>query len=349
MNAAIYAALPSTVASSVRPPDSASTETLQSYGTPCVPLIGVQADQATLQNSSIAQFVAYNFNLITVSGMKWIDIHPTPTTYSFAQADWGVAFAQAHKMQVHGHNLCWNSPAVNPSWLGTVLTKANAADYLTQHITTVVSRYKGEIDSWDVVNEPITPWSTRSDLLYPGIWVNLLGPEYVDVAFHAAAAADPKALRVLNIYNVEQDNAASQLTRSKTLLFLSQLKSRGVPIQAVGIESHLDVRIPLNATILRDFFASIRNLGLEVLVTEFDVQESRATGTSLSWDQVVAEFYQDYLTYVLAGANPQRVIFWSILDRWASGIRIQGLLQSNLTPRLTFGAVASAFEEGCAK
>ena len=96
---------------------------------------------------------------------------------------------------VSGHNLCWNSQAAAPTWFKSVLNKWNAHRYLTEHITTVMRRsMPGALTTWDVVNEPTVFWSKRPDKLYPGIWLDLLGPTYIDTAFHAAAAANRRAL-----------------------------------------------------------------------------------------------------------------------------------------------------------
>jgi len=211
--------------------------------------LGVQSERADLQVEEFAQFVAQNFNLLTPGNeLKWPRIHPAPDTYTFDDADWMVHFCASHGMLVHGHNLCWNSPNANPAWFPSVLTRLNAAQQLTDHITTVVGRYRGRIESWDVVNEPVVHWSKRADGLYPGVWVNMLGPQYLDIAFHAARAADPDALRVLNCYYVEQGLPEFERTRELTLTLLEQLLKRGVPVQAIGIESHLDGSAPFGGS-----------------------------------------------------------------------------------------------------
>lgn len=306
------------------------------------PNIGISINKSSLQDPAVAQIVVENFNLLTAGGLKWKQIHPAPDTYAFEEADWSVNFATEHRMLVHGHNLCWNSPEANPAWLKQVLTKHNAKEYLVSHITTVMKRYQGRVDSWDVVNEPVVSWPGRADGLYPGIWMNLLGPEYLDIAYHAAAAADPKSLRVFNVHHVEQDIQDDASTRTKVLGWLKQLISRGVPVQAVGIESHLDTAQPLLTQTFVRFVAETLALGLEVLVTELDVMETRALGTSLDWDKKVARYYGDYLTEVLSTVTPRAVIFWTLRDRWAYGRKIQGLLQDSLSPRLSFSAAAHA-------
>jgi endo-1,4-beta-xylanase len=318
--------------------------TLKAAGASSGCQVGTAAPLVLLQNASIAQFVVRNFNLLTASGLKWDAVHPQPDSYNFTEADWNINFAEKNGMRVHGHNLCWNSPA-NPPWFKSVLNQANARQFLTSHITTVMRRYQGRVDSWDVVNEPVVSWSRRSDGLYPGAWLDLLGPEYIDIAFHAAALADPKPLRILNIYDVEQGTPEDELTRTRTTALLKQLVARGVPIQAVGLESHLDASQPLGQTSFLEFIKEIRGLGLEVLITELDVLESRATGISMDWDQAVAKYYGDYIDQMLSAAHPRSVIFWSLQDRWYRGKRIQGLTWDHLKPRLSCQAALMALQQ----
>jgi endo-1,4-beta-xylanase len=220
-------------------------------------------------------------------------------------------------MLIHGHNLCWNSPTANPPWFKAVLNKSNASRYLTDHITTVMRHYAGRIDSWDVVNEPVVFWSRRNDGLYPGIWVDLLGPTYIDTAFHAAAAADPKALRVLNIYQVEHGTPDDETTRKETIALLKQLVARGVPVQAVGIESHLDASLPAGGAALVTFIKQIRDLGLQILITELDVNDTQLKGNDQARDTVVAQTYQDYLEQVLPASDSKRVVFWTASDKFS--------------------------------
>jgi endo-1,4-beta-xylanase len=306
-------------------------------------LVGIAADRVVLEDPSVAQVVVRNFNLLTASGLKWNAVRPTIESFDFAEADWNVAFAQQHGMQVHGHNLCWNSPAGYPAWFKTSLNRSNAKELLTEHITTVVKRFAGRITSWDVVNEPVVPWSKRPGGLYPGVWTDYVGPSYIDIAFHAAATADPKALRIMNIYDVEQGTQDHEKTRKDTIELLKQLLGRGVPIQAVGIESHLDDSHPLGGSSFNQFLSDIRAMKLQVLVTELDVKENRL-GSSGDWDKTAAKYYGDYLSEVFSTANPPFVIFWSLKDRWESGRRIQGLMQENLSPRLTYQAALQALQ-----
>ena len=340
---AACAALPKSVLSLTQLSANSLTP-LKSAGSCSRRLIGIATPKALLQDPSVAQIVARDFNLLTASGMKWVPIHPGRDTYDFSEADWNVQFAQQHGMQVHGHNLCWNSPSNYPPWFKIELNRSNAKEILVKHITTIVKRYAGRVKSWDVVNEPVVPWSKRPDGLYPGVWTDYIGPEYIDIAFHAAADADPGALRMLNIYDVEQGTADDEKNRKSTLNLLKQLTGRHVPIQAVGIESHLNDALPLGGQPYRQFLKDIRGLGLQVAITELDVQENREL-PSQEWDLTAAKYYGDYLAEFLSTANPPFIIFWSIQDCWQNGQRVQGLLENNMVPRQTFHAALRSLQQ----
>ncbi len=264
-------------------------------------------------------------------------------------------WARQRGMQVHGHTLCWNQGG-NPDWLPS-LTKNNAERALTEHIRTVMTRYKGQISSWDVVNEPLHGHNDhREDGLAPGVWLELLGPSYIDIAFHAAASADPTALRVLNIESVEQGNWASK--RSQTLTLLQDLLSRKIPVQAVGLESHLRADVPVVNAARDAFIGSVRKLGLEVIITECDVDDTYVTGNEAQRKALAAATYHDYLVNVMPVAHPKTVIFWTSTDRsnWydksatysptfrrADGQRhYPGLLGGDLTPNPALASVGAA-------
>ncbi len=341
---------------------AAKSDSLKALSGSCGLKIGVQAEKGPLQNSSFAQAVTANFNLLTPGNeLKWARLRPAPDAYNFADGDWMVEFAQKSGMLVHGHNLCWNAPTTNPAWFASTLTKQNARQYLTDHITTVMTHYQGRIDSWDVVNEPVVPWSKRPDGLYPGKWVDLLGPEYIDIAFHAAAAADPKALRVLNIYDVEQGIPDHDTGRANNLKLLQQCLQRKVPIQAIGIESHLNASQPLGGDSLSQFLQQVRGLGLQVLITELDVNDSQVPGDVPARDAAVAKYYSDYLTSVVSAGKVNQLIFWTACDKgnWLNSMKAPafqradgslhrpGLLDTNLMEKPAYHAVSAAISNIC--
>jgi endo-1,4-beta-xylanase len=324
-------------------------------------LIGAVVDQWQVQDSVWLPLILKNFNLITLGRLKWDISRPSATTYDFAQTDWMVSFCTANGMAMHGHNLCWN--ATYPKWLPSALTTTNAEKMLTENITLTMKRYAGQISSYDVVNEPIASWLGRRDGLYTGPWLTALGPEYIDIAFNAAKEADPRALRVLNVAHVEQGGSGNEATRDLTLNLIEALLGRGVPVQAIGFESHLAGDVSARSTASRaSFVKHIRQLGLEVLITELDVDDTRLpTGTAKN-DTDVARVYSDYLSSLLTEAQPPRIIFFTPgdLNNWydrlapsanyarpAGALHRPGLFDSKLNPKRSYAAVAAALKGAC--
>lgn len=314
-----------------------------------------------LRFSDFANFFTSNFNLLTPnSEMKWPALHPLPQRYDFSAGDIIVNFAQANGIAVHGHNLCWNTG--NPSWLKDRLTQGNARTILEDHIKTVMAHYKGKMDSWDVVNEPIGTWFNRPDGLYEGPWLDALGPEYIDIAFFIAAEVDPAPLRILNVHNVEHGGSDHDQARRATVDLVHRLVKNHVPVQAVGVESHLDAWRSIDVPALTNFLKSIRDLGLQVFITELDVNDSRTSGSLDRRDQVVADYYGKYTSAFYAAAGiPNRLILWSPTDRdnWMNYVENQprwhrndgdhthrpGILDDNMNPKPSFFALESAIRD----
>jgi len=216
------------------------------------------------------------------------------------------------------------------------------------------------VDSWDVVNEPIRVNAKRPDGLNPGPWLNLLGPEYIDIAFATLAYVDPDALRVLNLDNTEQAWAPSDRTRAASLELVRSLLQRGVPIQAIGLESHLEAPLPALNSARTQFIQELKAMGVEILLTEIDVNDTSVQASDSERRQLVASYYGDYLRDVLRIAKPKRVIFWSLTDRnnWydcaaahnslyarSDGeLHFPGLFTSDLNPSPALDAVRNTLE-----
>jgi endo-1,4-beta-xylanase len=275
--------------------------------------LGAQATWEDLQDPAFAAFFVENFNTLTAGHeLKWSSfLRPSPTAYNFTRADAMVEFAEHHGMHFHGHNLCWNHWL--PSWVNSTLTRANAAHYLEEHISTVVKRYAGRVDSWDVVNEPLGTWRNAQTGQPPRPWIDLIGPTYLDVAFHAAAVADAHALRVLNFDGLEQ-SIWNDAARQQALKLVEDLLQRKVPVQAVGLESHLNATDAVENESQDRFIQAIRSLGLKILITELDINDTKIPGSFAERDDAVARAYSDYLLRIVPRTGTEQVIFWTPWD-----------------------------------
>ncbi len=145
-----------------------------------------------------------------------------------------------------------------------------------------------------------------------------MGPEYIELAFRTAHAADPQARLTYNDYGVEVDNEEDAERRRLILGLLHDLKKRNVPIDAVGIQSH--VKAGQTETFgkgLGDYIESIRQMGLEVYLTELDVNEDDiASADPAQRDAIIAKTYTDYLRVALANPAVKALLTWDLSDRF---------------------------------
>jgi endo-1,4-beta-xylanase len=291
--------------------------------------------------------------LVAENAMKWGALRPAPDKFDFRGADEILAFAAEHKQKVRGHNLCWHESI--PKWFDGTVTKDNARQLLVQHIQTVAGRYAGKLHSWDVVNEAIDTKSDRPDALRKSPWLELIGPGYIELAFRTARQADPTALLTYNDYGIENDSADNREKRGQVLQLVRRMKERGVPIDAVGVQSHLTVTDPAPGAGLQEFVRELHHMDLQVFVTELDINERKLDGSIAERDAAIARLYKDYVTMMVAEPNVTAVLTWGITDRytWLDGpkyARIDGKPQrclpfdSDYQPKPAFFAYRDALD-----
>ncbi|MCW2613416.1 MAG: Endo,4-beta-xylanase [Frankiales bacterium] len=245
---------------------------------------------------------------------KWALLRPVPgQPYNFLLADQAVAWAEARGMDVRGNCFTWNNS--NPYWfqLPQFFNPGNALAVLEEHITTVMTRYKGRVRSWDVVNE-----ATNGAGYYPTPWAKMLGPRYIDNAFTIAHRADPDAQLVLNEYNLEYDNRYSRDRQAVMLRVLDDLQSRDVPVHALGVQAHLAhhaVRGQFDPAKHQRFLRSVASMGLKIVITELDITDQDLPGDVVTRDREIAVAYQRYLDCVLQVPQVEGVVSWGLSDK----------------------------------
>jgi endo-1,4-beta-xylanase len=217
-------------------------------------------------------------------------LRPAPDTFDFSYGDHAVSWAEQHGMLFRGHCLVWWNAL--PDWFQSYVTSANAKRVMTDHISTVVKHYAGRVYSWDVVNEAIFP-DNRPDGLGRKPWLDFMGPEYIDLAFHTARAADPKARLVLNENFIEHDTPGEIGRRASLLALVTRLKKSGVPITGIGLQGHLRGDTALDKPGMTKFLKQIQDLGLEIMVTELDVDDGGVPGPLI--EQTVARKYGEFI------------------------------------------------------
>jgi endo-1,4-beta-xylanase len=257
-------------------------------------------------------------------------------------------FARSKKIQLRCHTLVYGK--ATPDWVREV-GRDQAEKVLVQHIRTLVARYAGQMHSWDVVNEALDSKSGRADLFKETPWLELLGTDYVELAFRTAAEADPKAIMTYNDFGIEGDSPEHEDKRRAMLHLLEQLKKKDVPIGGYGLESHIGPH--WHGTKLGHFLREIEQLGLKIFVTELDVRDNQLPADIGSRDRAVADTYSRYLDVVLENRAVEAVLTWGLYDgdSWlretqarSDGQHVRPLpFDEDLRPKPAFDALLHAF------
>ncbi|TDD01410.1 endo-1,4-beta-xylanase [Saccharopolyspora terrae] len=243
--------------------------------------------------------------------MKWEYLHPARDTYEFGTADAIVDFAEQHGQVMRGHTLLWHSQ--NPEWLENGgFSPEELREILHEHITTVVGRYAGRIQQWDVANEIFDESGNLRTT--DNIWIRELGPGIIADAFRWAHEADPNAKLFFNDYGVEGDNA-----KSDAYYALAQdLLAQGVPVQGFSAQAHLnlDDGFPADLTQNLQRFA---DLGLETAITELDVRMTLPQGGAPTPQQLTeqADYYRRALQSCLDVSSCHSFTVWGLPDKYS--------------------------------
>ena len=286
---------------------------------------------------------------------KMSTLTPAADVVNFAPADRIMAFADQAAIAVRGHTLIWNDDL--PAWIKTLST-AEVTRLLDTHITRVMSRYHGRIHSWDVVNEPIAPWESTPGKLRSGPFYAALGQGYIERSFRLARALDPKARLVLNEQSTERYDDYGRDFRDNFATLVDTLLAAGVPIDAIGLQCHLMPSKPLDLDAYARYIERFTQAGLEVHITELDVDDRGLPGSIRERDVAIASLYRRFLSAVLANPRVTQVVTWQLGDRH-SGYHYQAIEKNGgIAParlprpllydalyrkKLAWRAVASAF------
>ncbi|HEY9046263.1 MAG TPA: endo-1,4-beta-xylanase [Ohtaekwangia sp.] len=314
--------------------------------------IGVAVSPQALKGPEAELIVKQFISITPENAMKMGPIHPEENRYNWTDADQIVAFAQQHGLKVRGHALCWHQQT--PSWIftdakGDTVSKEVLLKRLQDHITTVVSRYKGKIYAWDVVNEAVADDPTK--LLRNTPWYKICGEDFIIKAFEYAHAADPDAILFYNDYNTERPEK-----RDRVYTLLKKLRDAKVPVHAVGMQGHWSIFEPSEKD-LRATLDKFSSLGLNIQITELDVsvypsekfpRERRQGESDVFTSELENKQMERYKMVFRVLREYKNVItgvtFWNISDKhtWLDTYPVPGrknyplLFDQNLKPKKVF-------------
>lgn len=250
---------------------------------------------SNLREPNYTKILLREFNLMVIGGnpLNWAllspPLRPDRNTYNFSNADFVVNFAKQNNLKIQGHHLVWGAHEFLPSWLlNGNYSRDELLSIMQDHIQKVASRYQGQVHEWTVVNETI------SRRLFPNIfggdfWYEKLGPDYVEKAFRWAREADPEAVLILNDFGNEG------LTKISNTMYdlVKDLKNKGVPIDGIGMQMHLNAAKPPNKTEVIKNMKRFGALGAQIYITEFDVDLSKISGTREEKYATQAQIYKE--------------------------------------------------------
>jgi endo-1,4-beta-xylanase len=285
-------------------------------------LFGTALCTSDLLSQPLTRAILHDCSIVTPEyELKWDAICRDTELPDYSAADKLMSFALDNALAVHGHTLWWHEavPAV-------VQTKSENQfrEAALDHLRATVTRYAGQLHSWDVVNEPLEPADGRADGLRETRFLAAFGPDYIETAFRQASLLDPKAILVLNEMGLEYASPAAERKRRQMLALLEREKTKGTPIACLGIQSHLTaLEQPREHPELRAFLREVRAMGLSIMITEMDVSDHLCPRDRRRRDAIVAETYRAYLDLVLEEAEVIAVSTWGLSDdrTWLNGFR----------------------------
>ena len=300
--------------------------------------------------TDMAKTIYYNFNMVVAEDdMKFDAIEPNRNGFNFGYADALVAFAEQHGMKVRGHTLCWHKQL--PTWV-TESEKTNSHRYsreellsiLRNHIDSIVSRYKGRIAEWDVVNECLDDTQQSDDPdkydLRPSVWSKGIGDDFIDSAFVFAHRADPDAKLFLNDYGVEGgghklEDELKYKNKDEAYYYLAKrLVDRHIPIHGVGLQCHFEGGKLDSAKLVKQI-QRFKELGLKVAITELDISSS---GKQADEFRTIANIFMEQ-------ENCPNMVLWGVSDRdsWRNSSSPL-LFDADLAAKPAFFAVRDALK-----
>lgn len=227
--------------------------------------IGAAINEETLERDR--ELLAHHFNSITAENdMKPEILHPEKDTFDFEVADSYVNFAKENNMAMRGHTLVWHNQT--PDWFfedaeGNTVGREVLIERMKDHIEKVMTRYKDEVLFWDVTNEVIE--DHEEYLLRKSKWLEIIGDDFIEIAYKHAMKVNPKAKLFYNDYH-----ATKPAKRKKIVELITNLREKGVRIDGVGLQGHWNVAEPAVEEI-REALDVYSKMDLDIHITELDV------------------------------------------------------------------------------
>ncbi len=286
---------------------------------------GFAVQPAYADKEPVRSLLQQHAGVITAeNAMKWRNIMSILGVPDYSAADQVAALASSLGAALRGHTLAWHQST--PRYL-TYATPEQFVTAQTKHLQALTQRFVGRTHTWDVLNEVIDAEATGKQGMRQSVLSKLWGVDRYPALFELARAADPSATLAYNDYGMEQDEPWCEARRGAVLRMLEAWVKRGTPIDAMGLQAHLDVSRRFSARKLLHFFDELQALGLSIQITELDVREAANPGGLTDRDETVAALYKEFMDACLSHPAVEMVVMWNVTDgdswinRWNQGQR----------------------------
>jgi endo-1,4-beta-xylanase len=239
--------------------------------------------------------------------------------YNFEPGDRIASFARSSGMKLRGHTLLWNRPEFMPRWLrdsfGALSAKAGET-YLREYIRRVCRHYGDQIYSWDVVNETIDP---NTGQVRDTPFTRVLGFDVLRIVYEAAREYAPHAQLVYNDY-MSWESGPAEVHRAGVLRLLERFRRSKIPVEALGIQSHLGNDGNIHAGQHKEWTAFVDEsvgMGYRLLITELDVNDKDLPADIKTRDAEVAAVAREYLDLMLSYRQLDQVLCWGMVDSFS--------------------------------
>jgi endo-1,4-beta-xylanase len=283
---------------------------------------------AQLRDPALAVFIAHQCRvLVAENAMKPEALSVAEGSYNFGEADQLVDFAKSRGLHVRGHTLLWHQAVAR--WMfregpgngngngNSEVSRATLINRLERYITDVVTHFKGRVFAWDVVNEAYVWGEPNSPADANGMrlsdWRRIIGPEYIEIAFKAAAAADPDALLFYNDYETGDPRKVAAMVG-----LIRRLRASGARC-AFGGQCRRCARLWPRVADMASSLDALAAVGVQQHVTELDIAlndslaDTRVTATTPELLQAQAERYRELcMLFVQKGVSA--LLTWGIHD-----------------------------------
>lgn len=246
--------------------------------------------------------------------LKLPEVRPTPEVVDFSAADKLIGFAERHHFGIRGHTLIWNE--WQPDWV-KALSPPAIERLIDDHVSLLCGHYAGRIFCWDVVNEPLATENSDEDWLAHGPFFDALGEKYIGQSLRRARAADPTAKLLINETHTERDDAFGRRQGLRLLRLIDQLQDKGVPLDGIGLQGHLDPSAPFRPDSFLAFCGELERRGLEIHITELDVTDEQFPSNISERDARVASAMYAFLSSALQCKAVKAVFTWHLADNFS--------------------------------